>query len=396
MSLSRPIYIADHSERLLCPLPLKIEPYRGCSIGCAYCSRSGLRAADRVIGPQPNSFRYVERFFYRQSNSMERKLIDQRCPVQIGINSDPLQPIEKDCKMTFRVLRILRDREYPCVITTKFPHALVEDEYLRALDGLPVAVQCSLSSEDPVMLNHLEPGAPSLRTRLEALKALNDAGAHVILRLWPFIPDLASDLDSLLAQAHDAGVQNVLCNFLKVHHAGGCRQRINEAVGYDYMASTRLNYVNGGVFNIASYQDQVRELLRIKELCRQHDLSLLNGDDFIHTRNWCCCCGTDGIPGFENTAKWAYYVNGWRITQHTTFEEYMEGLDCPWNVEFEEEWNKGKLARALPEIVFNQDDRTYSRLKLCVQDQEKGFSGVRKVPSADSMSIYEEKLKQAS
>lgn len=361
--LSRPLFIIDHSDRLLCPLPLKIEPYQGCAGGCAYCSRSGLRSPGKPTGPQANSYRYIEKFFFQDKRRMERSLIDRRCPVQIGVNSDPLQPIERTHKVTLRVLRILQDREFPSILTSKYPNQLAEPEYLRTLDGLPLVVQCSISTADEDLLSRLEPGAPSLSERMEALKLLHEAGAHVILRLWPF-SDLAGDLDSLLASAKDAGVKTVLANFLKIYHAGGCRERISTAIGRDYLESTLLKYLNAGVYSIASFQDQVRELRRLHDLCGGHGLEMLNGDDLIQTRNWRCCCGTTGLPGFENVAKWAYYVNGWRITQHTPFEEYMQGHDCPWHAEFEQEWNKGKLD--LPELIFNEEDKTYSRQELCV------------------------------
>lgn len=362
--LSRPLYIIDHSDRLLCPIPLKIEPYSGCIGACAYCSRSGLRAADKATSPQANSYRYIEKFFFQDKRCMERSLIDRRCPVQIGVNSDPLQAAEKSHMVTLRTLRIFQDRQYPTVLTTKFPHVLIEGEYLRVLEGSSLVVQCSVSTAHEDLLSRLEPGAPSLGERMGALKALHEAGAHPILRLWPFIPDLCGDLDSLLASAKDAGVKTVLANFLKIYHAGGCRERINTAISRDYMESTQLKYLNAGVYSIASFQDQVRELRRLHDLCHRHGLDLLNGDDLIQTRNWRCCCGTTGLPGFENVAKWAYYVNGWRITQHTPFKEYMQGHDCPWYVEFEQEWNKGKLD--LPELIFNEEDKTYSRLELCV------------------------------
>lgn len=299
---------------------------------------------------------------------MEKELINRRCPVQVGVNSDPLQPIERVHKVTLKVLRTLQDRQYPTVLTTKYPSQLLEPEYLRALEGLPLIVQVSISSGDSDLLSRLEPGAQSWKARLAAMEALHEAGIRVILRLWPFIPDLCGDLDVLLDSAKDAGVKTVLANFLKIHHAGGCRERINSAIGRDYLASTQLKYFNAGVFSIASIADQIRELRRLHDLCREYGIDLLSGDDFIETRNWRCCCGTNGIPGFENIAKWAYYVNGWRITQHTSFEEFMRGHDCPWHAEFEQEWNKGKLERALPEIVFHPDDKTYSRLKLCVQE----------------------------
>jgi hypothetical protein len=46
MTLERPLFICDHAERLICPLPLKIDPYSGCSTQCAYCSSNGLRTGN--------------------------------------------------------------------------------------------------------------------------------------------------------------------------------------------------------------------------------------------------------------------------------------------------------------------------------------------------------------
>ena len=194
MALERPLFICDHAERLLCPLPLKIDTYRGCSTRCAYCSLNGLRTGiGGFNNVQPNSIRYIEKFFYKRKTGMERALIDQRSPIQIGVSSDPLQPAEKQFHITLRVLKILQDRQYPTVITTKFSNRLTESRYLEAIEGLPLAVQCSVSTEDPAMLQRLEPGAPSLEERMAALDALNEAGVHVQLRLWPYIPDLAGN-----------------------------------------------------------------------------------------------------------------------------------------------------------------------------------------------------------
>ena len=371
MTLERPLFICDHAERLLCPLPLKIDTYRGCSTRCAYCSLNGLRTGVSGSGNvQPNSVRYIEKFFYKHKTGMERQLIDQRSPIQIGVSADPLQPIEKEDHVTLRVLKILQDRQYPTVITTKFPNRLTESRYLEAIDGLPLAVQCSVSTEDPAMLQRLEPGAPPLQERMEAMGALNETGVHVQLRLWPYIPDLAGNLETLLGMAHDVGVKDVLCNFLKVYHAGGTCERINEAIGRDYLANTHLNYHNAGLFKIASYEDQIRELAYVQWLCRSIGLNLLTCDDFIGTRNWGDCCGVGQYPGFT-PSPWAYYVNGWRITEHTTFEEYISNYDCPWYDEFQTEWNKGKLARSISGLIFNDDDKTYSRYKSCAVDQVK-------------------------
>jgi DNA repair photolyase len=162
--------------------------------------------------------------------------------------SDPLQPIEKSNEVTLRILKLLQNREYPCILTTKFPDRLVEPEYLRAIDALPLVIQCSVSTEDVGLLSRQEPGAPPLSERLESLKTLHEAGAHVMIRLAPYAPDLVGDVESLLASARDAGVRVVQVGPLKIYHANGSRQRLNEALGYDYLQTTQLAYENCGVF----------------------------------------------------------------------------------------------------------------------------------------------------
>ncbi len=320
----------------------------------------GLR--DAVTDPAPSSIRYIEKFFYGHKTCMERELINQRSPVQIGMNSDPLQPIEKQYKITLRVLRILQDRQYPTVLTTKFPHALLGDEYLRVLDGLPLAVQCSISTEDQALLSRLEPVAQSWKRRLAALEQLSNAGVHVILRLWPYIPDLCGNIEYLLGCAKDAGVKTVQCNHLKLYSPGGGRKRINEALGYNYQENTPCHYEHRGVFKIASLAEQREHILRLEEVCRELDLDLLTCDDLAGTRNWRDCCGVGALPGFK-PSPWAYYVRGHVIKEHCSFEEYMEDMPCPYREEFEQEWRKGRLSRAVPELIFHTEDETYSRMR---------------------------------
>jgi DNA repair photolyase len=301
--------------------------------------------------------------FYRAQKSndgLEYDLIRQRSPVQIGHASDPLQPAEKRYGVTLEVLRILRMYHYPTIITTKFPGMLTEDRYLKAIDGLPLAVQCSISSEDQAMLNILEPEAPSWKRRLAALTALSDSGAHVILRLWPFIPDLCGNLETLLAEAKDAGVRTVQCNFLKLFNAGRDVERFRDALGYDFLKESSLTWEQRSNFKIASLQDQHREISALEDMCHGLGLRVVSCDDLTGSRCWGDCCGVGDLPGFK-PSPWAYYVNGYRISEHTDFETYMKGHSCPWLPEFEKEWNAGKLAKAVPELIFHEEDKTYTR-----------------------------------
>ena len=360
--------IVDGADRLLCPIPLKINPYRGCQGKCLYCSMNGQhsrwrsRAKGEITEVAPSPIKYIEHIFYK-SRGMERQLIDQRCPVQIGHASDPLQPLEKVHRITLKTLGILRDFEYPSIITTKFPGLLTEDPYLWAIDGLSLVVQCSISSEDQAMLGILEPEAPGWKRRLAALETLSGSGVTCILRLWPFIPDLAGNLEYLLASAYDAGVRTVQANFLKMFNAGRDTKRFRDALGYDYAKESCLGYEQRHNFKIPALARQEREVRLLEDMCREIGLDVLTCDDLTGSRDWRSCCGIDGLPGFK-PAPWAYYVNGKRITEHTSYEEYMQGVDCPWAEEFEMEWRRGRLAKAVPGVEFHADDDTYSRRSL--------------------------------
>ena len=175
---ARPCFIVDGADRLLCPIPLKINPYRGCEGKCLYCSMNGQHARWRsrangdISEVAPSPIKYIEKMFYR-SHGMERDLIEMRSPVQIGHASDPLQPLEKQHRITLKTLKILGDFEYPTIITTKWPGVLTECSYLPTIDGLPLVVQCSISSEDQAMLGILEPESPSWKRRLAALETVS-------------------------------------------------------------------------------------------------------------------------------------------------------------------------------------------------------------------------------
>jgi hypothetical protein len=210
------------------------------------------------------------------------------------------------------------------------------------------------------MLSILEPNAPSWKRRIAALETLSDSGVHVIVRLWPYILDLAGNLEILLTSAYDAGVRTVQANFLKLFNAGKDSARFRDALGYDYAKDSCLNYEQRHNFKIPGPATQEHEIQQLEELCREIGLEVLTCDDWAGARNWRSCCGIDGLPGFK-PAPWAYYVNGHRIRDHTSYEEYMKGLDCPWNDEFEMEWKKGRLSNAVPGLIFHADDQTYSQ-----------------------------------
>ena len=84
--------------------------------------------------------------------------------MHFGPTSDPLHSVELEARSTVKILKIFGKWGYPSIITTKFPGVLTRPEYLQALDGLPLVVQCSVSSDRTPTSSRLWPAAKSSTT----------------------------------------------------------------------------------------------------------------------------------------------------------------------------------------------------------------------------------------
>ena len=128
-------------------------------------------------------------------------------PIALGTNTDPYQPIEREWKITRRVIEVLAACDHPLTITTK--GALIE----RDLDLLApmaaknlVRVFISIAMLDRELARTLDPRAAAPQRRLEIVKALREAGIPVGVNVAPVIPQLTDkDLESILEAAAAAG-----------------------------------------------------------------------------------------------------------------------------------------------------------------------------------------------
>ena len=134
-----------------------------------------------------------------------------RCDaIALGTNTDPYQPIEREWKVTRGILEVLVEHEHPFTIVTK--SALVE----RDLDLIaPMAarnmarVYISITTLDKELARSLEPRAATPPRRLQAIKALSDAGVPVGVLAAPVIPQLNDrDLEAILEGAAANGARH--------------------------------------------------------------------------------------------------------------------------------------------------------------------------------------------
>jgi len=203
--------IIAHNASPDIPFTQSINPYQGCEHGCIYCYARPTHAFHDL---SPGLDFETKLFAKPNAPILLRAELTKkgyRCdPIALGTNTDPYQPIEREWKVTRGILEVLVEHEHPFTIVTK--SALVE----RDLDLIaPMAaknmarVYISITTLDKELARSLEPRAATPPRRLQAIKALSDAGVPVGVLAAPVIPQLNDrDLEAILDAAAANGARH--------------------------------------------------------------------------------------------------------------------------------------------------------------------------------------------
>jgi DNA repair photolyase len=186
------------------PFDRSINIYRGCEHGCIYCF---ARPTHAFLGLSPGlDFESKLTMKPDAPELLERELSApgyQPAVIAIGTNTDPYQPIERRFGIMRRVLEVLERFGHPVGIVTK------SDLVTRDIDILSrmarrnlVRVGISVTTMDAKLARKMEPRAPTPVRRLDALRALSDAGIPTTIMAAPVIPALN---DAEIERILDAG-----------------------------------------------------------------------------------------------------------------------------------------------------------------------------------------------
>ena len=132
-----------------------------------------------------------------------------RCrTILLGANTDPYQPIERDRRLSRRILEVLAAHDHPVAIATKSDLVLRDIDILAPMaERRLAAVGISVTTLDRELARTMEPRAPSAAKRLAALRALGEAGIPTAVMAAPMIPFLNdAELERILEAAAEAGV----------------------------------------------------------------------------------------------------------------------------------------------------------------------------------------------
>ena len=185
-----------------------INPYRGCEHGCVYCYARpshcylGLSAGldfESKLFAKPNAAELLERELARPGYRPK--------VIALGSNTDPYQPIERTWTLTRQVLQVLAKARHPVGIVTKSALVTRDIDVLApmARDGL-VKVAVSVTTLDRTVARKMEPRASTPAKRLEAIKALSEAGIPTAVMVAPIIPSINdSEIEAIMEACRCAG-----------------------------------------------------------------------------------------------------------------------------------------------------------------------------------------------
>ncbi|WP_427888882.1 Rv2578c family radical SAM protein [Kribbella sp. GL6] len=221
------------------PFNWTVNPYRGCTHACRYCFARPTHAYleldtgqdfDRQIVVKTNVAEVLRRELARPSWSRE--------PVALGTNTDPYQRAEGRYRLMPGIIDALASSGTPLSILTKGTLLRRDLPLLTAASAdVPVGVAVSLALGDEVLRRRLEPGVPSVRGRLDFIRAIRDAGLPcgvMVAPVLPWLTDSTDQLDHLLGSLSEAGATGVTP--LVLHLRPGVKEWFMKWLAYDHPA----------------------------------------------------------------------------------------------------------------------------------------------------------------
>ena len=187
-----------------------VNPYRGCEHGCVYCfarpshAYTGLSAGidfEAKLFVKPDAPALLEREITRPGYAVK--------PIAIGTNTDPYQPIERQWQVMRGILEVLDRHNHPVGIVTKSALVTRDIDILASMAERGLAkVALSVTTMDRLLARTMEPRASTPTKRLEAIKALSEAGIPTSVMAAPIIPGLNDhELERILDAAAAMGAR---------------------------------------------------------------------------------------------------------------------------------------------------------------------------------------------
>ncbi len=188
-------------------LKYNMNLYRGCQHQCIYCdSRSECYRIEDFshVLVKVNAIKLLRK-------ELARKRV--KGPIGTGSMNDPYMPLEERLNLTGRALAIIAEFRFPVHIVTKSDLVLKDVETLRHINRVFAAVSFSITAADDELGKKVEPGAPLVSKRFQAMQVLATHGIHTgvtMMPILPFIEDSEQNITAIVTQAHECGASYII------------------------------------------------------------------------------------------------------------------------------------------------------------------------------------------
>lgn len=201
------------------PFEQSVNAYRGCEHGCIYCY---ARPSHAYLDLSPGLD--FETRLYAKDNAAQVLRRELSRPgyqprlIAMGTNTDPYQPIERRLRITASLLEVFDEFNHPVSITTKSSMVTRDLPLLSRLARRNlVRVQLSIGTLDRELARRMEPRASTPAARVEAIRALKEAGIPVGVIIAPVIPGLTDhELERVAIAAAEAGAADAFYVLLRL------------------------------------------------------------------------------------------------------------------------------------------------------------------------------------
>ncbi len=178
-----------------------LNPYSGCSFGCTYCYAAFFAGSlqrklnwGHWVQVKENALVLLLKF---------RKKTLTGKTIYMSSVTDPYQPIEKKLNLTHDILEELINHQPKLVIQTRSPLVTRDIDLFRQFQSLQVNMTITTDSE--TVRKAFEPLCPSNKSRLKAIKEVNDAGVPTCITITPLLP--VEDAEAFAKSLIDTGIQ---------------------------------------------------------------------------------------------------------------------------------------------------------------------------------------------
>ncbi|MCR4315220.1 MAG: PA0069 family radical SAM protein [Planctomycetes bacterium] len=265
-----------------------LNPYRGCEHGCSYCYARPYHEYLSMSAGLDFETKIMAKF---DAAKLLRKELSAKKwkpkPLMISGVTDAYQPVERKLKITRSCIEVLAEFRNPFGIVTK--NALVTrdvDILQEAAKYRAAKVFLSITSLDTELASKLEPRASRPEARLDAIRALAEAGVPVGVMTAPIIPGLNdSEVPAILKAAFDAGAREAGYTIVRLPH--GVKDIFSDWLGEHYPDRKEkvLSFIrdtHGGNLNdprfghrmsgVGPYAEQISQLFSVT--CRKFGLNV--------------------------------------------------------------------------------------------------------------------------